>query len=209
MQDERHFNKFVRSDWRKQLNPSLDVVKPRPRQAAIQPEHIMTDYEIDKLYQEIVRPGPSTFKPEHKLTEKRADVGIVKFQEPVKEEEEEIDERIGLFPSVAAILPNHMTFKYYEPSKGLGPQHTPEKIKHPENWKFYQIDLDAVREQVATNVYLGGAKNLTQEEFQEKEEFLDVLHAYLDRKNNKKPEPGTYNARLPEKHLPDIDFDKV
>ena len=161
MQDERHFNKFVRSDWRKQLVPSLDAVKPSVRQAGIQPEHIMTDYEIDKLYEQIAKPGPSTFKPEHKLTEKRTDVGVPKFAQPVKEEEEEIDERVALFPQVAAILPNHMTFKYYEPSKGLGPQHTPDKVLNPGNWKFYQIDLDAVKEQVATNVYLGGAKDLT------------------------------------------------
>lgn len=132
-----------------------------------------------------------------------------KFLPPVKEVEQEVDDRVPLFPKVAAILPNHMAFKYYEPSKDLGPQHPPESEKNPGQWKFYQVDLDAVKESVATNVYLGGAKNLTREQFEEKEEFLDVLHAYLERKNNKRPEPATYNAQKPEPHLAGIDFDKL
>jgi hypothetical protein len=56
-----------------------------------------------------------------------------------------------------------MTFKYYEPSKDLGPQHAPDSEKNPGQWKFYQIDLNAVRESLATNVYLGGASNMTRE----------------------------------------------
>lgn len=149
MQDERHFNKPTRGDWRKQLHPGLDAVKPTVRGAKILPEHIMTDHEIDKLYQEIVGPGPATFAPEHKLTEKRADVGVTKFLPPVKETEPEVDDRVPLFPKTALILPNHMTFKYYEPSKDLGPQHPPESELNPGQWKFYQIDLDAVKESVA------------------------------------------------------------
>ena len=121
MNEERHFNKPTRSDWRKQLNPSLDAVKPVARTAAILPEHIMTDHEIDKLYQEIVGPGPATFAPDHKLTEKRNDVGVQKFKEPIKEAKEEIDDKVPLYPKTALILPNHMTFKYYEPSKDIGP----------------------------------------------------------------------------------------
>lgn len=35
------------------------------------------------------------------------------------------------------------------------------------------------------------------------------MHLYLDRVNNKKPEPGQYDVQLPEKHMRDIDFDKM
>ena len=50
---------------------------------------------------------------------------------------------------------------------------------------------------------------MTKEEFAERENFLEVLRTYLDRRNNKKPEAGQYDAKRPEKHIADIDFDKM
>lgn len=50
---------------------------------------------------------------------------------------------------------------------------------------------------------------MTKEEFEEKESFLDLLHAYLARINHKRPAVGQYDARPIEKHLPEIDFDKM
>lgn len=76
----------------------------------------MTDYEIDKLYEQIKGPGPTSFNPDFKLTEKRADVGVVKFKKPEVDRKEETDERMPLYPNSNAVLPNHMTFKYYEPA---------------------------------------------------------------------------------------------
>jgi hypothetical protein len=67
--------------------------------------------------------------------------------------------------------------------------------------------LDVVREQVATNVYLGGA-DLTREQWEDKNNFLNLLQTYLSRKN-RKPEIGEYDVKLPEKHLQDINFDKM
>lgn len=90
----------------------------------------MTDYEIDKLYAKMVGPGPQSFKPSHKLTEKRADIGVPTIKQPVNPQKEQVDDRIPLFPNHEAILPNHMTFKYFEPAT-VGPQHTPEKVKNP------------------------------------------------------------------------------
>ena len=71
--------------------------------------------------------------------------------------------------------------------------------------------MDAIKEEVSTNVYIGGGVNMGKEEFAEREDFLDVLRTYLDRKNNKKPEAGEYNVKRPdlETHLPDINFDKM
>lgn len=88
-----------------------------------------------------------------------------------------------------------MTFKYFEPSKDLGPQHTPEKIKNPGRWRFYEVDLNSVREQLARDVYIGGAEKLDREAYKDHEEFLKLLHLYVDRFNNKKPDPGQYNAK--------------
>ena len=84
-----------------------------------------------------------------------------------------------------------MTFKYYQPSKDLGPTHTPEKVKNPGNWRYYDLDLDAVRGEIARNVYLGGA--LEREKFIEHEEFMNILTTYLDKVKNRKPEAGEYN----------------
>ena len=191
MQEERTFNKPVRGDYRKQLLPDLDAVKPNPKGAVIPKEHIMTDFEIDKLYDQMVGPGPASFKPSHALTEKRADVGIVKIQKIDESKvKEEVDDKTALYPNYKPILPNHMTFKYFEPSKDIGPKHAPEKEKFPGQWKYYDVNLDAIKDQVSTNVYLGGAKDLTKEEYEEKEDFLNLLHTYLDRINNKKPSIG-------------------
>ena len=80
----------------------------------------MTDSEIDKLYQKLVGPGPQTFKPDYKLTEKRADIGVPTIMKDTNEKKEDpIDERLPLYPNKNAILPRKLTFKYYKPSTGL------------------------------------------------------------------------------------------
>ena len=55
-------------------------------------------------------------------------------------------------------------------------------------------------------MYFGGGP-IDQDEFLEKEEMLNALKEYLARKK-KVPDVGTYDAKKPEKHLADIDFDK-
>lgn len=180
MRDVRPVNKKQLGDYRKPLNLNYDVVKPSAKTAMFAKEHIMTDYEIDKLYEQMVGPGPSTFKPSHKLTEKRDDVGIVKIQQPIVEEKQEADNRSALFPNLKAILPNHMTFKYYEPAD-VGPQHIPDKAKNPGRWRYYDLDLDSIRAQIFQNVYIAGGKNMDKDAFQEREEFLELLDAYLEK----------------------------
>lgn len=48
----------------------------------------------------------------------------------------------------------------------------------------------------------------TQEQFEEKEDMLNALKEFLARKV-KIPAVGQYDAKKPEPHLPDIDFDKM
>ena len=45
------FNKKLKGDFRKSLNPNYDAIKPKPVAVTIPKEHVMTDYEIDKLYE--------------------------------------------------------------------------------------------------------------------------------------------------------------
>lgn len=99
-----------------------------------------------------------------------------------------------------------MTFKYYQPSTDLAPAHIPDSVKNPGEWRYYDVDLDAVREKLANNVFLAGG--LQKDEFAERQDYLDVLSTYLERRY-RKPEAGEYDPKLPEKHLPDIDFDKM
>jgi hypothetical protein len=116
MKDERDFNKLKVGDYRKPLYPNINAIKPSVKTTVISKDHVMTDREIDRLYEKMVGPGPGTFKPEYKLTEKRADVGVPKIVAPNKEKEKpQIIDEIPLYPNVNAIKPNHMTFKYYEP----------------------------------------------------------------------------------------------
>lgn len=55
--------------------------------------------------------------------------------------------------------PNKLTFAYHEPSKDLDPMHTPDKKLYPEKWRYYDIDLNVVREEVAKEITF--ARNLT------------------------------------------------
>lgn len=83
-----------------------------------------------------------------------------------------------------------MTFKYYEPSKDIAPKHTPDKVKNPGRWKFYDVDLDAVKEQLAQNVFIAGGKDI--DTYKEHEEFINILNTYINKVNNKRPEVGQY-----------------
>ena len=104
--------------------------------------------------------GPASYEKNFGLTERRADIGINKFKEPIvaiKEEEE--DERPNLYPNYEIDKPNHLVFKYHEPSKDLGPEHTPEKDLNPGKWRFYDLDYAVLREEVAKEITF--ARNLT------------------------------------------------
>ena len=98
--------------------------------------------------------GPGNYDVSHRLTEMRTDKGVMKIKEPyyeIKEEVEE-DERPALYPNFDIDKPNKLVFKYYEPSKDVGPQNTPEKDLFPERWHFYDINLRAVREDIAKEI---------------------------------------------------------
>lgn len=69
----------MRPDFRKPLYPNIDAIKPKAPGVKINKEHEMTDYEIDKLFEQIKGPGPTSFHPNNRLTEKRADIGVPRF----------------------------------------------------------------------------------------------------------------------------------
>lgn len=69
--------------------------------------------------------------------------------------------------------PKKLVFQYHEPSKDLSPAHTPESKLNPGKWRFYNYDLNVVREELAKEITF--AKNLTLEQFAEKEDFYALL----------------------------------
>ena len=160
-------------DRRKALYISYKWTKKIAPEIAILPEHEITDTELLKEFEQ-TRMGPTSYRISHRITERRADIGIVKIREPIVEEkEEEIDERPELNPNYDFDKPNKLVFQYHEPSTGLGPQHTPTKDRHPEKWKYYDYDLDVVREEVGKEIAF--ARGVTLEHFKEKEDFYELL----------------------------------
>ena len=111
-----------------------------------------------------IRRGPGTYSPEFKQTERRVDIGIMKIKEPINEKKEEIDTRLPIFPNYDVDKPNKLVFQYHEPTKGLEPPHTPEKEIFQGNWRYYDVNLDAIKAEVAKDIYFGG-KEMSQEEF--------------------------------------------
>lgn len=108
----RDYEKSPEIDKRKPLYPNISAVKPSAPTVKMGIPHLMTDSEIDKLFQKVC--GPQSYNPDYKLTEKRADVGIVNIKKQnAKVAEDKPDERPNLYPNAKAILPNHMTFKYF------------------------------------------------------------------------------------------------
>ena len=177
-------------DMRRAINPNIDAVRKTAADVKIAPEHEVTLNEMLKEYRK-TKNGPGTYDPTHDLTEQRQGMGVGKFNYPYYETREYKDERKLLFPNIKLTKPNKLVFKYYKPAE-VGPEHTPDKVENPGRWVFYDVDLDAVRADLARNVYLG-AKDEDPVAFKEREEFQQMLEAHIKRKNNRRPEHADYD----------------
>ena len=145
---------------------------------------------------EKTRLGPASYKPEFNIVERRVDIGVLKMREPPKSPVKEQDEQVlDINPNYDFDKPNKLVFKYYEPSKDLSPTHTPDKELYPGKWRFYDFDLDAVREEIAKEITF--ARNLTPDQFKDKEEFHNLLVEHIKRQD-KKPAVGQYDPHKPE-----------
>lgn len=69
--------------------------------------------------------------------------------------------------------------------------------------------MDAIREEITNNVYIGGSKKLDDpEKLKEHQELLSAIEQWIEYRNNRRPEPGQYDPQRPEKHVPTVDFEK-
>lgn len=130
-----------------------------------------------------------------------------KIWEPAPVKAKEPTEQIlDISPNYDYDKPNKLTFQYHEPLRGLSPTHTPDKVTHPERWRFYDFDLDVVREEVAKDISF--ARNLSLEEFRGKEEFFNMLVEH-NRRQEKRPPVGLYSPRDPFDKPIEVDFSKA
>ncbi len=94
------------------------------------------------------------------------------------------------------------------PKTEHGPAHMPDSVANPGRWRYYDVDLDAVREQLTQDYLFAGGMN--KKEFAQREEFLTLLDEHIKRTNNRRPEHGDYDAPFnPEKNLGTLNFDKM
>ena len=130
----------------------------------------------------------------------------MRIREPLFEIKEEEDNRPDIYPNFDIDKPNKLVFQYHEPSKDLDPMHTPEKKIFKEHWKFYDVNLDAIRAEVADDLYFHPI-HLSKEEFLSKQEFYAMLVEHIKRQE-KRPAVGKYDPELPKTNI-EIDFSKA
>ena len=165
----------------------------------------MTEKQLLKEYEE-TKLGPATYNPAHKLVEPRTDIGIVEIKKPKSPRNKSPAEKVlDINPNYDINKPNKLVFAYHEPSKDLAPIHTPEKIRNPGKWQYYDINLDAVREEVAKEIAF--ARNLSLEEFKNKEEFFHLLVEH-NKRQEKRPVVGQYSPKDQDTKI-EIDFSKA
>ena len=112
---------------------------------------------------------------------------------------------LNLNPNFDFTKPTKMAFAYHEPSKNLSPTNTPDRINNPGQWRFYDYDMGAIREEVAKEITF--SKNLTRDQFNDKEEFYQLLVEHNIRQE-KRPAVGHYDITIPSSAI-EVDFSKA
>jgi len=195
-------------DLRKALDINLNLVKPRAPGAIVLPEH--PPEKLPEL--EDIKRGPGAYDASHKLTEKRVDLGVVKFPELNEHNmrENQVDgankEAFDgeLEPNYDVIKPRIPGFAYHEPVQLEGPAYPSEAELNPGEWKFYDVNLGAIKPEVGDVEFAGG---LTRDQFAEREEEHKQFLDYQARQA-RGPEVGQYDIKYsgvePEPKAPDF-----
>jgi hypothetical protein len=178
-------NRTPPPDKRRFIDVNLDAIKKRIKVAMILPEHPPKREILD----EKIKVGPGSYQVDHKHTEPRQDAGTIKIVQ-AKEKKEVLDDKPPLEPN----------FDYDKPEKGVPlykdpvdhrPQHVPEKYLNIEKWKYYDVNLDAIREIQQPHDF---AQNLDRKEFLDKAEYLQDLEE-LKARHEKAPDIYTYSPK--------------
>lgn len=191
-------NRTPPPDKRRYLDVNLDAVKKRAKAVKFMPEHAPPKQKID----EMIRVGPATYKLNHKYTEARVDVNTVKWI-PDKEKVVEIDERPELMPNFDIDKFEKGVPLYKEPTDHK-PKHIPDAAKNPEKWRFYDPNLDAIKEVQQAHDF---AENLKRDEFINRDEYLKDYEEFKQR-HNKVPDIYSYDYQEKDTKIP-FDFGKL
>ncbi|EGR32225.1 hypothetical protein IMG5_091730 [Ichthyophthirius multifiliis] len=202
-------------DWR-DYKPQYNQIQKNAYAAIILDEH-KPQYIGEEGTLEEER-GPGKYEINYKQTEIRTDLGNVKYaelnQNNIREnnmeylKKEHFDNDL-LFPKVDLIKPNNKkTFKYYEETNIL-PPNPPDSLLFQEEDKFYDVDLNKVRENMkkAHNF----AQNMKKDEFAEHEEFMKIMHEFYEKEKKRMPHLGEYDVIYTQidPHIPTLDIQKV
>ena len=195
-------------DFRRPINPNINAVRKNVAEVKIAPEHEITLGEILKDYEK-TKNGPGKYYPSHKLVEERVDKGVQPFNKAdIEKKEIELEDlKLDLYPNYNYNKWNKLVFKYYKPAD-VGPTKMTDAQLNPGRWVYYDVNLDAVRAELAKDVYFG-AKGEDAEQFKEREEFLQMLEAHIKRKRDKRPEHGDYHPDQPVEIAGMVDFDRM
>lgn len=145
----------VEIDMRRDIDPNIDAVKKVAPAFKILPVHSVPTSLIEKEIEDR-RLGPGSHDSSYKLVERRPDLGVVKIFEPYFEKKDDFSEGnvIDLYPNKPK--KNRLVFKYMKPVERKF-----EKETEADTWIYYNIDLDAVRAELAKNVFISGRMNAT------------------------------------------------
>ncbi len=196
-------------DMRKPLNPEYSAVKPRPKAAIINPPR--EGSPRTELYREKL--GPGAYDINYDLVEQRDDIGAVAYKLTEKNDRANLidfakkDAFDGdLNPNYDFDKPNKPTFKYHEDTVWR-PEHIPNSELFKEIWRFYDIDLDVVRPEIAPPISF--AANKDRKIFIDHQKLRQELTDYLNRRR-RIPEVGQYQVSFGQldKNIPVPDFDK-
>jgi hypothetical protein len=75
----------------------------------------------------------------------------------------------------------------------------------PERWEFYDVNLNAVKEEITKNVSMTGG--MSKEKWEEHEQFMNLLSEHI-RRLDRAPEAGEYDPHQIETKL-EVDFSKA
>lgn len=198
--------KSPEEDKRGALDPNLDATKKVAPSAQIVPEHYISTYQMLREIEEM-KLGPASHDPSYRLTERRPDFGVKKIHKDIYTKTDDKDWQEGTVLDLYPEKPkrNRLVFKYREPvTRTIDPK--PEEGR----WVFYDVDLDAVREELAKDVFIAG--RMEPEEFRERQEFKRMLEEHIKRTQDRKPEAGDYDQPrgMADNLLPGVlDFEKM
>jgi len=166
--------------------------------------------------------GPASYEPTHILTEARADIGIKKLREDVNTKEEPVDKRMILYPNLDIVKNNKMGVPFPK-QPGFEDQKNslefkwklPTELTHVRDedianihWRYYDVNLDAVREEIAKDVNFG-VKRETKDEFKDREEFNHLLEEHM-RRRDWAPDMGKYDPVNPNFQIQDhVGWDRM